>query len=184
MFREAGLGAAGRTHFKAALLNLIDSTSFTNRKFSFRYGESLFRRERMHSFIWILSPMPIYEYESLQPRKACKTCRQRFEVIQGLDEEPLSRCPECGQPVKKIISRCHAAVVEGSNEHARVEKKIGDYEHAGMWSHAAELADKHSEQVGDSGMKLRALDNYKKAGYDADTLERHVKSKTMEKNME
>lgn len=44
-----------------------------------------------------------------------------------------------------------------------------------MWSHAAELADKHSEKVKDEGLKLRALDNFKKAGYDADSLAKHAK---------
>jgi hypothetical protein len=39
-----------------------------------------------------------------------------------------------------------------------------------MWSHAAELADKHSETTGDGSLKTRALDNYKKAGYDVDRL--------------
>jgi hypothetical protein len=45
-----------------------------------------------------------------------------------------------------------------------------------MWSHAAELADKHSEKIRDTGMKLRAIDNYAKAGYDTKTLEKHAKA--------
>ncbi len=36
--------------------------------------------------------------------------------------------------------------METPDEDRRVEKKIGDYERSGMWSHAAELADKHSEK--------------------------------------
>ena len=96
-------------------------------------------------------------------------------VIQGIDEEPLSICPSCGEKVRKIISWCRAAIVETSEEHARVSKKIREYESEGMWSHAAELADKHSEKIGDKGMKLRALDNYKKAGYNAGSLEKHAK---------
>jgi hypothetical protein len=39
-----------------------------------------------------------------------------------------------------------------------LEGKLQDYESQGMWSHAAELADK-------SGLQERALDDYKKAGY-------------------
>jgi len=61
-------------------------------------------------------------------------------------------------------------VVEGSEEELRVGRSIREYEHAGMWSHAAELADTHSEKTGDAGLKGRALDNYKKAGYDVDSL--------------
>ncbi len=120
--------------------------------------------------------MPIYEYEPLNPKKSCPECINRFEIIQGIDEEPLSRCPKCGQKVRKIISWCRAAVIETSDEHLRVEKKITEYEQQGMWSHAAELADKHSEKVKDKGIKTRALDNYKKAGYDADSLEKHSKT--------
>ena len=43
-----------------------------------------------------------------------------------------------------------------------------------MWSHAAELADKHSEKIGDNNLKLRALDNYERAGHDTDSLAKHT----------
>jgi len=118
--------------------------------------------------------MPIYEYQATDSRKACPCCRKPFEAIQRLDEKPLAHCPECGTAVRKIISWCHSEVTETSPEHQRVERKIKDYECAGMWSHAAELADKHSEKTKDSGLKMRALDDYKKAGYDADSLARHA----------
>ena len=120
--------------------------------------------------------MPIYEYQAITPHRSCPKCRDRFEVLQGINEKPLSRCPECGKKVKKIISWCHSAVMETSDEHLKVEKKIKDYEQAGMWSHAAELADKHSEKTKDKDLKMRALDNYKKAGYDGDSLAEHAKS--------
>jgi putative FmdB family regulatory protein len=119
--------------------------------------------------------MPIYEYEALNPGRGCEKCAGIFEVIQGMDEKPLAACPACGRKVRRIISWCRAAVVEASEEHARVENRISEYERQGMWSHAAELADKHSEKIGDRGTKTRALENYKKAGYDADSLEKHAK---------
>lgn len=118
--------------------------------------------------------MPIYEYQAKSPKQGCPTCRSPFEVLQRVDEHALSSCPDCGKPVKKIISWCHSAVTEISPEHQRVEQKIKEYESAGLWSHAAELADKHSEKVKDKGLKLRALEDYKKAGYDADTLSKHA----------
>ena len=120
--------------------------------------------------------MPIYEYESRRPDRGCERCRNPFEIIQGVSERPLSVCPECGRPVKKVISWCRAAVVEISEETASVKKKIKHYESEGMWSHAAELADTHSEKTKDKGMKTRALDDYKKAGYDPRTLDKHSKS--------
>jgi putative FmdB family regulatory protein len=119
--------------------------------------------------------MPIYEYQALNLKRACHKCRDIFEFFQGINEKPLSSCPYCGKKVKKIISWSHAAVMETSDEHVRAEKKIKEYEKSGMWSHAAELADKHSEKTKDKDLKTRALENYKKAGYDADSLSRHVK---------
>ena len=119
--------------------------------------------------------MPIYEYQSYEKgRKRCRKCRGPFEVLQKVQEQPLKECPSCGAPVRRLISRCRAAVIEVQSEHKGVEAKIKDYESSGMWSHAAELADKHSEKVKDKGLKMRALDNYKKAGYDVDSLAKHV----------
>jgi putative FmdB family regulatory protein len=120
--------------------------------------------------------MPIYEYESVNPEKGCQECIRGFEVIQCHGESQITECPRCGQAVRKIISWCRAAIVESSPGEALVEKKIAGYEREGMWSHAAELADTHSERTKDQGMKMRALDGYKKAGYDLAALERHSKS--------
>lgn len=125
--------------------------------------------------------MPIYEYQALKPDKACQYCRTGFEVYQEINEKPLSNCLHCGRRVKKIISSCHSAVVEVSTEHIRTENKIKNYEKSGMWSHAAELADKHAEKIKDPNLKTRALENYKKAGYDADRLARHSKLKNKDR---
>ena len=119
--------------------------------------------------------MPIYEYQALDPRKGCDKCSRGFEVIQGIEEEPLVNCPECNRKIKKLISKCHAAIYEQSQESSRIEKKIHDYEKANQWSHAAELADSFAHQSKDRSMKERALDNYKKAGYDTTTLDKHNK---------
>ena len=119
--------------------------------------------------------MPIYEYQSLNTNRACRRCRGSFEIYQGINEKPLSTCPDCGNRVRKLISWCHSAVVETSDEGKRVEKQVKDYEDSGMWSHAAELADTHSEKTKDQSLRLRALDNYRKAGYDSDSLAKHAK---------
>lgn len=119
--------------------------------------------------------MPIYEYQSLDADMSCDQCIDPFEVYQGIREAPLEVCPHCGAKVRKIISWCRAAVIERTEDDVRVENKIKSYESSGMWSHAAELADKHSEKTKDKSLKHRALDNYKKAGYDTDTLAKHAK---------
>ncbi|MFQ5660251.1 MAG: FmdB family zinc ribbon protein [Gammaproteobacteria bacterium] len=42
--------------------------------------------------------MPIYEYQ-------CDICEHRLELIQKINEEPLSECPECGEDgLRKLIS--------------------------------------------------------------------------------
>ncbi len=41
--------------------------------------------------------MPVYEYE-------CKECEKVLEVQQRMTDAPLSNCPECNAPVKKLMS--------------------------------------------------------------------------------
>ncbi len=118
--------------------------------------------------------MPIYEYESPNPGTTCNNCRSRFEIFQKASESPLTECPVCGGPVRKVISWCRAAIVETPKETVQVENKIKQFEREGMWSHAAELADTHAEKTKDKKLKNRALDDYKRAGYDARTLDKHA----------
>jgi len=73
-------------------------------------------------------------------------------------DPPLHNCPHCHAPVRRVISRFAARVLETSAEAASLDNKLQDYESSNMWSHAAELADK-------AGLQERAMDNYKKAGY-------------------
>ncbi len=112
--------------------------------------------------------MPIYEYQAAERDRSCDRCLQPFEVLQSLGDDPVAECPVCGNPVIKIISWCRAAIVDENPNDARVAGTVADYERAGMYSHAAELADSHSEKTGDASLKSRALDNYKKAGYNVD----------------
>jgi len=119
--------------------------------------------------------VPIYEYQAFELCNGCHYCRAGFEIYQKIAEKPLSLCLYCGQPVKKIMSWCRATVVDKSAEHVNVKNKIKNYEKSGMWSHAAELADTHAEKLKDKGLRMRALDNYKKAGYDIDSLAKHAK---------
>jgi putative FmdB family regulatory protein len=48
--------------------------------------------------------MPIYEYKSRNGAH-CKVCRNKFEIRQGIDDEPLTRCPECGSEIRRVFSR-------------------------------------------------------------------------------
>jgi putative FmdB family regulatory protein len=41
--------------------------------------------------------MPLYEYQ-------CEKCAHRFEKIQKFSDKPIKKCPECGGPVKQLLS--------------------------------------------------------------------------------
>ena len=40
--------------------------------------------------------MPTYEY-------ACKSCGEHLEVAQSFKDEPLTTCPACGGPLRKVF---------------------------------------------------------------------------------
>jgi putative FmdB family regulatory protein len=47
--------------------------------------------------------MPIYEYELVEGD--CKVCGGRFELRRPADRAPLTACPLCRKPVRKIVSQ-------------------------------------------------------------------------------
>lgn len=46
--------------------------------------------------------MPLYEYELTEG--SCKACGGRFTLRRPLSAAPLTQCPACKKPVRKIIS--------------------------------------------------------------------------------
>lgn len=40
--------------------------------------------------------MPLYDYQ-------CNQCGHRFEVRQGIKEDPLTVCPQCGGAIRRVI---------------------------------------------------------------------------------
>ena len=58
--------------------------------------------------------MPIYEYQSEHPddrEKSCFVCSRGFELNRPLNREALEKCPTCGRPVRKLVSRVNAKKV-------------------------------------------------------------------------
>jgi putative FmdB family regulatory protein len=51
--------------------------------------------------------MPTYEYQ-------CKKCNYRFEEFQNISEKPLSRCPQCGGRVQRLIGTGSGFLFRGS----------------------------------------------------------------------
>ncbi len=57
--------------------------------------------------------MPVYEYEHLgDPCSMGKV----FDVRQSIKENCLARCPQCGEPVKKLISRISISTPKSNRE--------------------------------------------------------------------
>ncbi|HOB76507.1 MAG TPA: zinc ribbon domain-containing protein [Phycisphaerae bacterium] len=48
--------------------------------------------------------MPTYEYQAVDTASACEHCRERFEVQQSMRDEALTACPQCGRPVRRLVS--------------------------------------------------------------------------------
>ena len=50
--------------------------------------------------------MPTYEY-------ACTACGHRLEAVQKFSDDPLTECPECGSPLRKVYGAV-GIVLKGS----------------------------------------------------------------------
>lgn len=61
--------------------------------------------------------MPIYIYKTAA--QGCGHCRVSFELVQSMKEDPLSVCPRCGQPVKRIPTTVSGGVPKLSNGNLR-----------------------------------------------------------------
>lgn len=114
--------------------------------------------------------MPTYAYRAVDPVKSCNHCRQGFEMIQRIIEPALTECPQCKNPILRILF-APAVVIKGSPI-TETDRKIKEYEKEGKWSHAAELADKEAEKTKREDLRVRALEDYKKAGYDFDKYDK------------
>jgi predicted nucleic acid-binding Zn ribbon protein len=63
--------------------------------------------------------MPVYEYEHLTPTsEEGETCRRGrvFEIVQRISEPALGQCPDCGRPVKRLISRTYISTPTGDSD--------------------------------------------------------------------
>lgn len=62
--------------------------------------------------------MPTYEYE-------CRSCSHSFEAFQSMSEAPLSSCPECGGPVRRLIGGGTGIIFKGSGFYVNDSRKTG-----------------------------------------------------------
>jgi len=61
--------------------------------------------------------MPVYEY-------ACESCGHHFDVKQRFSDDPITICPDCGQPVRRVL---HPAgiIFKGPGFYINDSKKTG-----------------------------------------------------------
>jgi len=114
--------------------------------------------------------MPTYEYRAVNLERSCDHCRGGFELVHRMIEPPLTACHRCKNAVRRVLFP-PAVLIKGSPM-TETDKKIKEYEREGKWSHAAELADKEAEKTKREDLRVRALEDYKKAGYNFDKYEK------------
>jgi len=57
--------------------------------------------------------MPIYEYEHL--KKPCNMGKI-FDLQQSLSDDPIKICPQCGEPVQKIVPKINISCPKSNRE--------------------------------------------------------------------
>ncbi len=63
--------------------------------------------------------MPTYEYE-------CQSCGHRFDVLQKITEEPLTKCPHCHKSrLKRLIGAGLGVIFKGSGFYTTDYKRSG-----------------------------------------------------------
>jgi putative FmdB family regulatory protein len=75
--------------------------------------------------------MPLYEYELCEGD--CKACGGRFTLFRPLSAAPLTNCPACKKPVRKVLSNFHSprklSISDAKKAGFTVLKKVGKGEY-------------------------------------------------------
>ena len=78
--------------------------------------------------------MPIYEYELCDGE--CKVCSGKFSLRRPASRPPLTNCPLCKKPVRKIISQVNSpmklkplSITDAKNAGFTVLKRVGKGEY-------------------------------------------------------
>ncbi|MBN1916844.1 MAG: zinc ribbon domain-containing protein [Verrucomicrobia bacterium] len=88
--------------------------------------------------------MPTYDYE-------CQRCKHTFEAFQSMTEKPLSKCPECGGRVRRLIGAGAGIIFKGSGFYATDYRSKSYAKGAKADAPAAEPGSKPACPAGKSG---------------------------------
>lgn len=83
--------------------------------------------------------MPTYDYE-------CTGCGHSFEAFQSMSEDPLSKCPECGKKVRRLIGGGVGIIFKGSGFYV-TDSKSGGKSSGGTAAASTESKDGGSEKT-------------------------------------
>jgi putative FmdB family regulatory protein len=87
--------------------------------------------------------MPTYEYR-------CKNCDEHLEVVQSFKDEPLTTCPACGGPLRKVFGSIGIAF-KGSGFYKTDSRGSSTKSTDGGGTKTSETAPKKPESGGGSG---------------------------------
>ncbi|WP_372846804.1 FmdB family zinc ribbon protein [Pontiella sp.] len=48
--------------------------------------------------------MPIREYVAVDPKNACRHCKDGFEEVEAIEAPAIATCPRCGGQVRRQLS--------------------------------------------------------------------------------
>jgi len=82
--------------------------------------------------------MPTYKYR-------CKECGHEFEVRQRMSENPLTECPECGGPVRRVVGSV-GIVFKGSGFYVTDNRKANGKGRVQTTEKSGDSADKGKEE--------------------------------------
>jgi len=99
--------------------------------------------------------LPTYEY-------ACTACGHRLEAVQSFSDDPLSECPECGAPLRKVYGNV-GIVLKGSGFYKTDSRAAA----SGANGSADKASEKPAAESGtDSAPKKEAAADSKSSGAD------------------
>lgn len=78
--------------------------------------------------------MPIYQYKATDSDHSCQYCKVGIEAIQSMSDAPLTKCPHCQSPIKKVPSLCSGFSPMLSNSNLR-DKGFTKFEKRGDGSY-------------------------------------------------
>ncbi len=86
--------------------------------------------------------MPTYEYR-------CEKCDQNFDVVQSFQDDPLTKCPTCGSPVRKVFGSV-GIVFKGSGFYKTDSRSGGSSKSSESTVPAASSGDSGTAKAGTS----------------------------------